>query len=115
MGFVFIKAGVANPANTKKTSRVNFLVDSGSLYSVVPQRVLKRLEIKPESNITFTLANGQEVKRKVGNALFTYQRRRRASPVIFGNPGDSSLLGMVTLAALGFVLDPLRRELRPLL
>ncbi len=115
MGFVYIKAGVVNPANLKKVSRVKFLVDSGSLYSVVSERILKRLGIKPESNITFTLANGEEVKRRVGNALFIYQRRRRASPVIFGNPGDCPLLGTVTLEALGFVLDPLRRELRPLL
>jgi hypothetical protein len=40
--------------------------------------------------------------------------RRRASPVIFGVRGDSPLLGVVTLEALGYVLDPFRRELRPL-
>jgi len=34
--------------------------------------------------------------------------------VIFGKRGDSDLLGIVTLEALGFMLDPLRRELRPL-
>jgi hypothetical protein len=37
-----------------------------------------------------------------------------ASPVIFGEKGDSTLLGMVSLEALGYILDPLRRELRPL-
>ena len=30
------------------------------------------------------------------------------------NPGDSCLLGTVTLEALGLMLDPIRRELRPL-
>lgn len=34
--------------------------------------------------------------------------------VIFGEPGDSALLGARTLEALGPSLDPLRRELRPL-
>ena len=38
---------------------------------------------------------------------------RGAAPVVFGEPGDSSLLGVVTLEALGYVLDPLTRELRP--
>jgi len=34
--------------------------------------------------------------------------------VIFGEKGDSTLLGAVTLESLGVWLDPLRRELRPL-
>ena len=34
--------------------------------------------------------------------------------VIFGEEGDSALLGAFTLEALGLSLDPLRRELRPL-
>jgi hypothetical protein len=34
--------------------------------------------------------------------------------VIFGEEGDSVLLGAFTLEALGLALDPLRRELKPL-
>ena len=34
--------------------------------------------------------------------------------MIFGEEGDSSLLGAFTLEALGLTLDPLKRELRPL-
>jgi hypothetical protein len=34
--------------------------------------------------------------------------------VIFGEPGDSNVLGVFTLEALGLSLDPLRRELKPL-
>ena len=37
-----------------------------------------------------------------------------AAPVIFGETGDSTLLGAVTLEALGVILDPIKRELRPL-
>ena len=42
------------------------------------------------------------------------KRSERASPVIFGEKGDTPLLDMVSLEALGYILDPLRRELRPL-
>jgi hypothetical protein len=35
-------------------------------------------------------------------------------PVIFGDKGDASLVGALTLDALGLMVDPLRRELRPL-
>lgn len=34
--------------------------------------------------------------------------------MIFGEEGDSTLLGTVSLEALGFILDPIRRELRSL-
>jgi hypothetical protein len=34
--------------------------------------------------------------------------------VIFGEPDDNVLLGAFTLESLGLVLDPLRRELKPL-
>jgi len=34
--------------------------------------------------------------------------------VIFGQKGDSVLLGALTLEALGLSLDPLRRELKEL-
>jgi hypothetical protein len=36
------------------------------------------------------------------------------TPVIFGERGDSTLLGAVTLEALGVILDPIKRKLRPL-
>lgn len=50
----------------------------------------------------------------VGGTVFILDGQRGASPVIFGERGDSTLLGTVSLEALGFVLDPIRRELRAL-
>ena len=34
--------------------------------------------------------------------------------MIFGEEGDSTLLGALTLESLGLALDPLKRELTPL-
>ena len=34
--------------------------------------------------------------------------------VIVGRPGDDALLGAATLEGFGLVLDPFRRELRPM-
>jgi hypothetical protein len=36
------------------------------------------------------------------------------SPVVLGGPRDAPLLGMVTLEALGLMLNPLTRELLPM-
>ena len=114
MGLTKVKANILNPARPTKKTLVEFLVDSGAAYSVVPRTQLKKLGIKPQSTESFFLANGEEIKREIGNALFEYRGRQRASPVIFGEEGDSNLLGVVTLEALGYVLDPLRRELKPM-
>jgi predicted aspartyl protease len=114
MGLTYIRATIANPARPRKSARLKFLVDSGALYSVAPASVLRRLGIKPLKTRSFILADGTEIKRALGEALFRMNHEVGTSPVIFGEKGDSVLLGSVSLEALGFILDPLKRELRPL-
>lgn len=114
MGLTHIDAIVANPGNPRKSVRVCFLVDSGAFYSVVPGRVLRRLGIRPHSRRRFILADGSETTRRTGDALFRLDKSQGAAPVIFGEKGDSTLLGTVSLEARGFMLDPIKRELRPL-
>lgn len=60
------------------------------------------------------MANGTKTARRKGTALFKYGDQIGGADVIFGEEGDSMLLGAFTLEALGLVLDPLRRELKPL-
>jgi clan AA aspartic protease len=105
---------IANPAAPDRQKSLEFLVDSGAAYSLVPRPILEELGIRAVDRRAFTLANGDIVERDMGNALFFYQGKEAASPVIFGEDGDSDLLGTVTLETFGFVLDPFRRELRPL-
>ena len=75
---------------------------------------MKRLGIKPLAEQQFRLANGKKILRKKGGAVFRYGKRVGVADVIFGEKGDSNLLGAFTLEALGLSLDPLRRELKPL-
>jgi predicted aspartyl protease len=111
---ITITATVMNLADPNKRLRMKFRVDSGAVYSIVPKTVLKSLGIKPCGSKSFILGDGTVISRKIGNALFSLEDTEGASPVIFGEKGDTPLLGMVSLEALGYVLDPLRRELRPL-
>jgi hypothetical protein len=59
------------------------------------------------------LANWEIVKKPVGNAYFEYAGKIRAAPAIFGDEGVF-LLGATTIEALGMILDPIKRELKPL-
>jgi len=114
MGLTVLEVEVGNPSRPDETRPLEFLIDSGAIYSVVPTSILEELDIRPISEQEFRLADGSKVVRKKGIALFRYGKRVGGADVIFGEPDDSMLLGAFTLEALGLALDPLKRELKPL-
>jgi clan AA aspartic protease len=114
MGLTVLTVEIANPARPSKTRELEFLVDSGAIYSVVPAGVLRTLGIKPIASQEFRLADGSKIVRRKGSALFRLEDRVGTGDVVFGEEGDSVLLGALSLAAMGLVLDPLRRELKPM-
>jgi len=114
MGLTDISMIVSNPADRSRSRDVKFLVDSGAICAVVPRTILAEIGVAPERVESFSLADCTQIRREVGSAMFTYQGKTSAAPVIFGEEGDAVLLGVITLEALGLVLDPLRRELRPM-
>lgn len=113
MAITFLKVKVSNPEHPKKSKECAFLVDSGAVYSVVPEEILKKLGVKSTSEEEFILANGEIIKKTVGNLYFAYKDKVRAAPVIFGDKGIY-LLGATAIEALGMILDPIKRELKPL-
>ena len=114
MGVTKLFVDVANPANPEITERLEFTVDSGAVYSVVSASVLERLGVRPLKRDVFRLANGTHIDRARGAALFKFQDYIGIADVVFGEPGDATLLGALTLEALGLLLDPIRRELKPM-
>ncbi len=112
MGLTVLELEVGNPANPQVTEKIEFLIDSGAIYSVVPAGILEKLGIQPLITQEFRLTDGTKIARKKGGALFRYGDRVGGADVIFGEKGDAVLLGAFTLEALGLSLDPLRRELR---
>ena len=112
MAITFTKVTVINPARPKKTSTHEFLVDSGAFYTVVPAEDLKALGIKPSRQENFLLANGETITKPVGNAFFEYGGKIGAAPVVFSEK-EVYLLGATTLGALGLILDPINRQLKP--
>ena len=114
MGLTVLEIEVGSPSNPEITEKVEFLIDSGAVYSVVPAQILEKLKIKPIAKQEFRLADGSKIVRNKGIALFKYKEQLGGADVIFGEEGDSQLLGAFTLEALGLALDPIRRELKPL-
>ena len=114
MGLTYLDLEVANIAKPDVREKLRFLVDSGAVYSVIPTPVLEKLGIEELDEQEFPLANGEKIVRKKGGALFRYGKRVGVADVVFGEEGDATLLGMLTLEGLGLALDPLKRELREL-
>jgi predicted aspartyl protease len=115
MGINTINARVFNPADLSRFADLEFIVDSGAGHSVVPRSLLQQLGIQPHSTKRFYMVGGQSIDRQIGGAAFEYVGERAYAPVIFGEEGDAALMGATTLEGFGFVLDPFRRELRPML
>jgi len=114
MGLTVLELEVGNPANPEVTEKIDFLVDSGAIYSVVPTPILEKLGIRPMAEQVFRLADGSKIVRKKGGAFFRLGEQVGVADVVFGEEGDHTLLGAFTLEALGLALNPLKRELTPL-
>ena len=100
--------------SSKHKMEVNFMIDSGAMYSLVQKGALEKLGIAPHKTMDFFLADGTRITRQVGDAYFEYQGEGGAAPIIFGEDGDEPLLGATALESCGLVLNPVRRELYPM-
>jgi predicted aspartyl protease len=114
MGLTSVLVRISNPADRSQAIEAEMLIDSGAIFSVVPAHELQAIGLEPHKVERFSLADGTSVTRPVGIALFEVAGASGGAPVIFGEPGDVWLLGALSLESLGLVLDPFKRELRPM-
>jgi len=114
MGITVVTVLVKKTRDASSSRKVEFMVDSGAIYSVVSSTILKAIGCKPYRSKDFFLADGSKVTRRIGDAYFEYEGLGGPAPVVFGKKKDRNLLGVTTLEALELVLDPFSRELRPM-
>lgn len=114
MGITNAILKVKEHRKSTKVAEVNFLVDSGAVYSLVPGKILDELDIEPYKEMNFSLADGTTLQRRVCSAYFEFEGEGGPAPVIYGEEGDEPLLGATTLESLGLVLNPFTRTLHPM-
>jgi clan AA aspartic protease len=114
MGLTHQRLKVKSSRKARKSVEIDFLIDSGAVYSLVPKARLKSIGISAYKTLTFTLADGSTVSREVGDAYFEFRGDGGAALVIFGEDGDQPRLGATTLESLGLVLNPFQGELHPM-
>ena len=112
MGLVFVEGTVTGP--TGQRANLEFLVDSGASYTLLPHDVWRQIGLTPKRSVRSTLADGTTVERRVSECYITLPQGDGHTPVILGEPGDEALLGTITLEILGLVLNPFNRTLQPM-
>jgi predicted aspartyl protease len=111
MGLVYADVEVWREGGPSR--KVEFLVDSGATLSVLPWPVWHALGLEPLRSMKFVLADGTTMRRRISGCWFRFEKVEAPSPVILGERRDTALLGALTLEALGLVLNPFERTLRP--
>ena len=87
------------------------MVDTGSELSWFPASVLESLEIERTALRQFRQASGAVIERWIGSAVIHAGGSLAPDFVVFGEPGDLTLLGARTLEGLNLVVDPVNKRL----
>jgi clan AA aspartic protease len=114
MGLTYVRAQVRKPEGRGRAVSVRFLVDTGAVYTVLPENIWRTLKLKAQRTVEFTLADGTTITRQVSECRFTIAGQTATSPVVLGEAEDVPLLGAVTLETVGLMVNPLSRELLPM-
>jgi clan AA aspartic protease len=113
LGFTKTTVEVANPQQSEMRAEIELVVDSGATYSILSGDLLRKLQVTPLEERSFTLADGRQIRRKLGGVRMRIGNRYGFSSVIFGEETDQQVLGVTALEELGLELDPVTRQLRP--
>jgi predicted aspartyl protease len=113
MGTFYARCKLENPSDRSKSVVIpRLLVDTGSEFTWVSERMLERIGIgREKKDLRFILANGQEITRSVGFAIIRLDKYFTIDEVVFGEPGDLQLLGAHTLEGLNLIIEPATRRL----
>ena len=116
MGMFQIRVKASNPADRSRFFEENFWVDTGALYSFVPEGRLQEIGISPLRARELILADGRRDRRLLGEAVLTISQLGESltCPVIFAPADSLYLLGATALENFGVQADPTTQQLRPI-
>src|SRR5439155_20148371 len=99
MGTFYTSCRVENQVDRKKSAEVpKVLVDTGAEFTWINAQTLKKIGVKREKkDYTFVMANGQQITRAVGFAIFRVGDALTTDEVVFGEPGYWQHLGLRSL------------------
>ena len=116
MGMFQVRVKVANPKQPEKNFEEMFWVDTGALYTFIPEDRLVSIDLKPLRARELILADGRRDRRMLGEALLSVAElgETLTCPVLFAPGGSLYLLGATALENFGVEADPAEKKLKPI-
>src|SRR5580698_2136759 len=114
MGLTHVTVMVKNPASPDQTWEGLFLVDTGSIDSLVPAKYLKQIGLIPKGKRTYELADGSEIKLDITTGELEFMGEIVGSTLIFGDDNAEPILGVTALESVGIEVDPRSQRLKRL-
>ena len=112
MGILKLTISVGNPQRTN-FEEVEVTVDTGSTYTALPRALLAQLGVPVDVTLPSEASDGRIVPVEVGETVIRLEGRQFITPVIFGEPGEPNLLGVVSLEQASLAIDPVAGRLVP--
>lgn len=100
-------------ADGRRALPLSGMIDTGSLYSIIPASLLDGLGIARDEPERFVLADGSILEMPIGLALLEMDGRARTVHVAFGPDDNIIVVGAMTLERFGVAVDPVRQRLIP--
>lgn len=117
MGMFRKRVRVSNIKDPDRFFEEEFWVDTGALYSFVPEDYLERIGVEPSVTRNLVLADGRQDTRLLGFCNFQIEGLEGIipCPVIFALKDSLFLLGATALENFGVEADPIQKTLKPIL
>jgi predicted aspartyl protease len=111
-----VNVTVANPRDASRSFQEKFWVDTGALYTFIPEDRLSAIGITAIRARDLILADGRVERRMLGEAVLTVSDLDESltCPVVFGPAGSLYLLGATALEIFGVEADPTTQQLKPI-
>jgi len=96
----------------KAEKKIHFLVDTGSLHSLLPGSMVNELGLEEVGEVELELADMQVITKPYAFAIFQYENDRLgAANVVIGENNVEPLLGATALEAMNLSVDPTKNIL----
>ena len=112
MGTVTVTIGVGDP-HGQRFEDLDVTVDTGPTITAVPGELLQRLGVPVERSVQSELADGSNAPVDIGRTVISLEGQQFHTSVIFGEEGEPSLLGVVSLEEAVLAVDPVSGRLIP--
>ncbi|MBU4272568.1 MAG: aspartyl protease family protein [Planctomycetes bacterium] len=108
---------VSNSKKPELCFEEEFWIDTGALYSFVPEDYLERIGAEPSATRNLVLADGRQETRLFGFCDFQIEglEGNIPCPVVFAPKGSLFLIGATALENFGVEVDPIHKKLKPIL